>query len=113
MIGRDEIALNAVDCHLRTSICVSHCSSPTLCGDVVEFRFNVSGCRSAPRCEGADHDPRRDPEESPQCRSTSAIGSGRVKSGPLGISAGPGMTSAVVLSAAELKAHRAATRHFR
>ncbi|MDT5045729.1 MAG: hypothetical protein QOG75_1582, partial [Mycobacterium sp.] len=41
MIGRDEIALNAVDCHLRTSICVSHCSSPTLCGDVVEFRFNV------------------------------------------------------------------------
>jgi hypothetical protein len=27
MIGHDEIALNAVDCHLRTSICVSHRSS--------------------------------------------------------------------------------------
>ena len=72
----------------------------------------LKGAGQAPSCEGADHDPRGDPEESPQCRSTSAIGSGRVKSGPLGISAGSGMTSAVVLSTAELKAHRAATRIF-
>jgi hypothetical protein len=41
MIGRDQIALNAVDCHLRTSICVSHCSSLTPCGNAVEFRFNA------------------------------------------------------------------------
>jgi hypothetical protein len=37
----------------------------------------------------------------------------RVSSEPLGISAGPGMTSAVVVSAAGLKAHCAATRHSR
>jgi len=41
MIGRDEIALNAVDCHLRASTRVSHCSSLTRCGNAVEFRFNV------------------------------------------------------------------------
>ena len=41
MIGRDQIALNAVDCHLRTSICVLHCSSLTPCGNAVEFPFNV------------------------------------------------------------------------
>jgi hypothetical protein len=41
MIGRDEFALNAVDCDLRTSICVLHCSSLTPCGNAVEFRFNV------------------------------------------------------------------------
>jgi hypothetical protein len=47
MIGRDQIALNAVACHLRASICVSHCSSLTRCGNPVEFRFNVSERRSA------------------------------------------------------------------
>jgi hypothetical protein len=36
MIGRDEIALNAVDCSSE-----SHCSSLILCGNAVEFRFNA------------------------------------------------------------------------
>ena len=47
MIGRDEFALNAVDCDLRTSICVSHRSSLTRYGSspadaaAVEFPSSV------------------------------------------------------------------------
>jgi hypothetical protein len=37
MIGRDQIALKAVGCHLRASICASHCSSLTRRGNAVEF----------------------------------------------------------------------------
>jgi hypothetical protein len=40
MIGRDEIALNAVDCHLHKSIRESIIRR-LADGDVVEFGFNV------------------------------------------------------------------------
>jgi hypothetical protein len=46
MTGRDEIALDAVDCHLHKSIRASTIRR-LADGDVVEFRFNVSAAHGS------------------------------------------------------------------
>jgi hypothetical protein len=49
MIGRDQIALNTVDCRLRTSICVSHsfeaCETTFTPIEPGAYRIDVAGVR--------------------------------------------------------------------